>query len=286
MSEFLKNKIILVVIAVVTIVCVYIYFSKKSDSPITTLAPTLAPIPTTPMPTTQMPNATTLPPAQITATAFPTLAPTLSPIPTTPIPTTPIPATPIPNATTLPPVQTTAPTFPPTYPPKITNVIGSWFQMDFGSGKTLTNYGLYTDNPPYAPISWTLAGSNDTTTWYKIDVQTGKTWEQNATQFFNPSSTYAGSSYRYYRLIIQQNTSSSIMTPSTFYASDVNGPIGWTGKGTALISSDLSNGHEPNWTMNPQPGTADASWTNFFMISDNTYPGTNYKGSVSTPIFG
>jgi hypothetical protein len=156
--------------------------------------------------------------------------------------------------------------------------------MDFGNGKTMTKYGLFTDNPPYAPISWTLAGSNDATTWYKIDVQTGKTWQEN-TQFFEPSSTYAGSSYRYYRLIIQQNTSSSLITPSTFYANDANGPIGWIGKGTALISSDLSNGHEPNWTMNPS-SSEDKQWTNFFMINGNTYPGTNYAGRVSTPVFG
>jgi len=172
------------------------------------------------------------------------------------------------------------PTQPVAPQPISVNVLGSWIQMDFGSGKTMTSYGMFTDNPPYAPVSWKMTGSNDGTTWYEIDRKSGLNWTQNATQNFSPSGFFAGTSYRYYRFIIQSiATGASVITPTRFYASDANGYIGWVGDGISTISSDLTNQRSPNnWNMNTTGGP-----TNFFGTS--SYPSGTYNGSVSTAVF-
>jgi hypothetical protein len=125
-----------------------------------------------------------------------------------------------------------------------------------------------------------MAGSTDGNTWYQVDVRSGKSWTAWNPQYFGPSGVYAGNSYRYYRLIIQESAGSWVMTPSIFFASDKNGPIGWVGKGTAITSSDLSDGHTPNWTMNDP--TNSNGWTNYFMT--NNYQSMKYVGSVSTVV--
>ena len=159
-----------------------------------------------------------------------------------------------------------------------TDVHGSWFQMDFGSEKTMTSYGMLTDNPPYAPTSWTMTGSNNTTTWYEIDTRSGLSWSGYSQQNFTPAANFAGTSYRYYRWIIKSIATNSIITPSIFFASDSSGYIGWVGRGSCDISSDLTNGHTPNWTMND----AGNGYNNFFMAG--SYPSGTYSGSVSTTV--
>ena len=163
-------------------------------------------------------------------------------------------------------------------PPTTANVFGSWFQMDFGSGKTMTSYGMLTDNPPYAPTSWVMTGSNDTVNWFQIGTRSGLSWSSYSQQNFAPTGAYSAMPYRYYRWIIRSIATSSIITPSIFFASDASGYIGWVGLGNCSISSDLSNGHTPNWTMND----AGNGWKNYFMASG--YPSGAYSGSVSTTV--
>jgi len=175
-------------------------------------------------------------------------------------------------------VSTTMSSDPLPPPPTTANVLGSWFQMDFGSGKTMTSYGMLTDNPPYAPTSWTMTGSNDTVNWFQIGTRSGLSWSAYSQQNFAPTGGYSAMPYRYYRWIIRSIATSSIITPSIFFASDASGYIGWVGRGSVNISSDLSSGQTPNWTMND----ASNSSKNFFMASG--YPSGAYSGSVSTTV--
>ena len=174
----------------------------------------------------------------------------------------------------------------------MTAIYGSWIQMDFQSSDILSIYGMTTDNPPYAPKSWTLCGTNDLTTWYLLDTRSNITWTANIRQNFTPlNGYYAGNSYRYYRLIVQANGGDNgNITPSIFYAQ--KSPTEYIGvpqnvpvpgrfpenSGIASISSDMTNGHNPNWTMNNDATT----WKNFF--GTGNYPSGTYSGSIYTTV--
>jgi hypothetical protein len=110
-------------------------------------------------------------------------------------------------------------------------------------------------------------------------------------QNFIPSGPYAANSFRYYRWIIQTiPNGKTTITPSIFFASDSNGPIGvggiTSGKGgNVTTSANLSSGHLPNWTMNDY----NESWQNFFGVTSGFYKNQNgmdtYTGAESTLVY-
>ena len=77
---------------------------------------------------------------------------------------------------------------------------GEWLQMDFGESKTLTSYRMHprSANLLQMPKDFYIVYSQDGTTWYEANRQTGITWTA-AYQTFTPSAEKAG---RYWRLVI------------------------------------------------------------------------------------
>jgi len=82
-----------------------------------------------------------------------------------------------------------------------TSVAGAWRQKDVGSAKRL----CYWERQTYGNVgesSWTVTGSNDGTTWYLVDHQTGRNTSVR-TESGTVNSNYNQYSYRYYRWITQ-----------------------------------------------------------------------------------
>jgi hypothetical protein len=84
----------------------------------------------------------------------------------------------------------------------------SWVQYDFGAdiysrigGYTITSrnnatHGVSSDGASQAPVAWTLAGSNDGTTFTTIDTRTSQSFTQAETRTFTLSSP---AEYRVFR---------------------------------------------------------------------------------------
>lgn len=161
----------------------------------------------------------------------------------------------------------------------MSSIAGSWIQLDFGSSNVLTSYGFFTDNAPYAPKSWTMAGSNDGTTWYQVDTQSGILFSSNSRQDFTPSGVFVGTSYRYYRFIVQATGSTNgYITPTRFYMTFASGSLDTSPSQTCSYSSDISNGRGGSiFTINNPSGG-----TNYFPTSN--YPSGNYSGSITTTV--
>jgi Concanavalin A-like lectin/glucanases superfamily/Alpha-L-arabinofuranosidase B, catalytic len=95
-------------------------------------------------------------------------------------------------------------------------VYGEWIQIQL---PTAIYPYTYTLTPPYDapvlqrgfPYQWTLAGSNDGTTWTTVDTQnTINTWINSTPKTF--TSATSSTAYSYYRLIIQAVNSYSTLT--------------------------------------------------------------------------
>ena len=82
------------------------------------------------------------------------------------------------------------------------SVGGEWLQLGFPTAIVLYSYSMY-NRFGYTgyrmPYAWTIAGSNDGTTWATVDSQTGIIWT-SATQTFTTTST---TTYLYFRLIVR-----------------------------------------------------------------------------------
>ena len=83
-----------------------------------------------------------------------------------------------------------------------------WLELDLGatSSQTLVSYGIQVDSipePNRAPMSWSMQGSNDNSTWVTLDTESGQTgWTSGQVRTFN----VAGSgSYRYFRINVTAN---------------------------------------------------------------------------------
>lgn len=57
----------------------------------------------------------------------------------------------------------------------------SWIVLDIGAGtqKNIRGYMVWNVNATDSPTAWTLAGSNDGSSWVTIDTQSGVTWNNN-----------------------------------------------------------------------------------------------------------
>jgi hypothetical protein len=85
---------------------------------------------------------------------------------------------------------------------------GNWVQYDFGAevysrigGYTITSrnnatHGVSSNGQSQAPVAWTLAGSNDGTTFTTIDTRTSQSFTQAETRTFTLSSP---AEYRVFR---------------------------------------------------------------------------------------
>jgi hypothetical protein len=160
----------------------------------------------------------------------------------------------------------------------MSSIAGSWIQLDFGTSNILTTYGFFTDNAPYAPKSWIMAGSNNGTNWYQVDTTSGIVWSSGTRQDFTPSGVFVGNSYRYYRFIVQETTTNGYLTPTRFYMSFVSGSLDTVPSQTCSYSSDITNGRGGAiFTINNSSGG-----TNYFPTSN--YPSGSYSGSVTTSV--
>ena len=88
-----------------------------------------------------------------------------------------------------------------------TSTLGEWIQLQIPSGKTMSSYTLYPDSGfNCSALKWTIAGSNDGSSWSLIDSQdftsTPTYWSGKTNATFTVSST----SYAYYRFIGQAIT--------------------------------------------------------------------------------
>lgn len=79
-----------------------------------------------------------------------------------------------------------------------TGTYPQWFQVDCGSLKTIRGYSISSDgaNTPY---SWTLAGSNDGSSWTTVDTQSSVNtgWTAQVSRRFTLSTD---ATYRYYKI--------------------------------------------------------------------------------------
>ena len=88
-----------------------------------------------------------------------------------------------------------------------TSIGGDWLQLQIPTAKTLSSYNISPDTPASSflcsVLKWTLAGSNDGSTWSLINSQDFTSnptyWNGKTSATFTVSTT----SYAYYRLIAQ-----------------------------------------------------------------------------------
>jgi hypothetical protein len=92
------------------------------------------------------------------------------------------------------------------------NYTGEWLQLQVPNPQTVYSYtltpqqtGTYYNR---APTKYVLAGSNDGTTWFALDIQTSVTWSNASSKIFvcNQNNYQA---YTYFRLVVQAISSSS-----------------------------------------------------------------------------
>ena len=101
-------------------------------------------------------------------------------------------------------------------------VSGAWRQKDIGSSKIF--YRRTRQTTPGTPYetAWTIAGSNDTITWYLVDRVSGQDTSAGVDGYngYRNSTYYLGDySYQYYRYIVEEMSG-----PTT---SIMNGVFGW-----------------------------------------------------------
>lgn len=83
-----------------------------------------------------------------------------------------------------------------------TTLNGEWLQIQLPTSVALGYYTIVPRTnlePQRSPSTFTVAGSNDGSTWFTVDSRSGLVWDSN-TKTFNMTS-YSSASYRYYRLI-------------------------------------------------------------------------------------
>lgn len=96
------------------------------------------------------------------------------------------------------------------------NVVpGEWVQIACPSAITVRSYSVHNSggSTGRSPNKWVLAGSNDGTTWYAIDLQDNWYTFPDAV-FQSLNGMYAGTSYSYYRICINRiNWISALIYP-------------------------------------------------------------------------
>jgi len=75
--------------------------------------------------------------------------------------------------------------------------------MDVGSSKQLSQYGFGNWGSDKQIGTWTLAGSNDLTTWVAVDSRVEVTTNHYSFSRYIPNGYGAGNSYQYYRFIVR-----------------------------------------------------------------------------------
>jgi len=130
---------------------------------------------------------------------------------------------------------------------------GEWIQLGFPTAIVLYSYSMYNRfgyNGFRMPYAWTVAGSNDGTTWATVDSQTGIIWT-SATQTFTTTST---TTYLYFRLIVRAIQSNG----------NTNQPVNigqWTLNGSnASWNTDFYADRLGNLLTAPVTGQSLASW--------------------------
>jgi len=106
------------------------------------------------------------------------------------------------------------------------NVYGEWFGMDLGSQQSIAEIGVCPNYNNEAFLrSWTIAGSNNETDWYFIDSKANIP-SDIITPFVFPmvvSTLSSPVSYRYLRVIIQNNTDGALQIAFPIYIKDTQG---------------------------------------------------------------
>ena len=95
-----------------------------------------------------------------------------------------------------------------------TTYTGEWVQLLMPSSIIVKRYS-FTTAASNNPLSWTIAGSTDGTTWYLLDYQNLSTIDWFTTYTFNISNS---TSYNYYRFVyIASNGTYPVLSNFKFY---------------------------------------------------------------------
>ena len=137
--------------------------------------------------------------------------------------------------------------------PKV--VANMWVVYTFNVPTVVDSIGILLPNADYAtakraPNAWTFHGSNDKSTWEKLDEQSGETnWSVNEKRYYKFSNTKA---YKYYKFNCTANNGATDfmqIQEMEFYCTGT-GDSTWTGGGeTSLVNDDA------NWGGAAMPGS-------------------------------
>ena len=115
---------------------------------------------------------------------------------------------------------------------------GEWIKIDLGSGNTyppLTKYSVANAHTgsAYNATGWTLAGSNDDSTYTTIDTQTGQSFSSSSALLFSISPSM---SYRYYKLTMS-GSGSFVGTSDVglYYPQTTGGGVGLSRTQTGVV---------------------------------------------------
>lgn len=130
-----------------------------------------------------------------------------------------------------------------------------WVVYTFNVPTVVDSIGILLPNADYAtakraPNAWTFHGSNDKSTWEKLDEQSGETnWSVNEKRYYKFSNTKA---YKYYKFNCTANNGATDfmqIQEMEFYCTGT-GDSTWTGGGeTSLVNDDA------NWGGAAMPGS-------------------------------
>ena len=130
-----------------------------------------------------------------------------------------------------------------------------WVVYTFNVPTVVDSIGILLPNADYstakrAPNAWTFHGSNDKSTWEKLDEQSGETnWSVNEKRYYKFSNTKA---YKYYKFNCTANNGATDfmqIQEMEFYCTGT-GNSTWTGGGeTSLVNDD------GNWGGSAMPGS-------------------------------
>ena len=86
-----------------------------------------------------------------------------------------------------------------------TSTLGEWIQLQIPSGKTMSSYTLYQADAGLngSPLKWTIAGSNDGSSWSLVNSQDFTSTPTYWSGKTNATFTVSSASYVYYRFIGQ-----------------------------------------------------------------------------------